>query len=161
MTEEKEKQKQKFWSLQGIVVVIVFLFVAWQLYLGLTIEEIGIPELLTIKLRQPPGKGQTVVISQDFIVGRWRVKQNFGQASNETIIDYRPDGTFTGEANGFQGGIGQRQFIQGQWYFDKISDESFQLTISSYNQQPVVSTFKIIDQNKVHNINQNYIAIRE
>jgi hypothetical protein len=161
MTEEKKQQKQSFLSLQGIALVVVVIFVASQLYLGLTIEEIGIPGILTIKLTGPRGP-QRIQLTRDFIVGNWRAKQDFDQFSRETIINYRADGTFTGNATVFQGGLGQKQFIQGRWHFVKVSDESFQLTLVSYDsQQSVADTFKIIDKNKVHNIQQNYIAVRE
>ena len=42
----------------------------------------------------------------------------------------------------------------------KLSKSTFRLELRLYNQPPWLGTFKIIDHNHIHNIDQNYIAVR-
>jgi|SRR6266851_515763 len=98
--------------------------------------------------------------SRDFIIGRWQVEQASGEVSGGTVVDYEADGTFTGSMTSFVGGIGQKERTSGRWDFEKLSRDRFRLKIRFENQTTWLGTFKIIDQDHIHNIDQNYVAVR-
>jgi hypothetical protein len=102
-----------------------------------------------------------VELSRDFIIGRWEVEQTNGDVSAGTTIDYDDDGTFTGRMTRFVGGQGERVQTAGQWRFQKLSKDTFRLKVRMDDGSTVTGTFRVIDQNRIHNIDQNYIAIRK
>jgi hypothetical protein len=83
-----------------------------------------------------------------------------GQASAGTLMDYQADGTVTGSETQFINGFGQRIPITGRWSFEALSVNTFRLGLQLQNQPPWQGTFKILDHNHIHNIDQNYIAVR-
>lgn len=104
-------------------------------------------ELAPLKPPQP---------SIDFIAGRWQVKQIRGGS----IITYKEDGKFTGQHTSSSNGIVQNQIVQGRWNFEKISNNMFRMILLFDNKSRWVGTFKIIDQNQINNIDENYTAVR-
>ena len=116
--------------------------------------------LHSIIIDKNPQITKQIRLSQDFILGRWRVEQAFGDISSVTVTSYEQDGTCSGYGytTGFQG---QRQNFRGEWKFRKISSKKFQLEILFENQKSWSSTFAMINENKIHNIDENYMAIRE
>ena len=110
--------------------------------------------------RQPVPPPNDAEVSREFMLGRWQVEQAAGQASAGTVMDYQADGTLTGSATQFINGFGQRQNLSGRWDYEKLSKSTFRLELRRNNQPPWLGTFKIIDHNHIHNIDQNYIAVR-
>ncbi len=98
--------------------------------------------------------------SRSFFIGQWQVHQVFGQVSGGTLIDYLENGRFIGEQTTFIGGIVQKVHISGVWVFQRLSDETFYLELYFDTGRRWQGRFKIIDQNRIHNIDQNYVAIR-
>ncbi len=102
----------------------------------------------------------TPTASRDFVVGRWQVEQALGQISGGTVIDYQDDGMFVGSMTQFVGGTGQKIPTRGIWKFEKLSPETFQLKVQFENSGLWQGTFRILDENHIHNIDENYIAVR-
>jgi len=98
--------------------------------------------------------------SRNFIIGRWLVDQASGEFSGGTVMDYEEDGTFSGSTTIFVGGVGQKQHTAGNWNLEKLAKDKFRLKLRFDNQTTWVGTFKIIDRDHIHNIDQNYIASR-
>jgi len=99
-------------------------------------------------------------LSADFFVGRWQVDQAQGQASAGTIINYRANGRFDGTMTQFVGDAGQRAATSGQWDFEKLSTDSFLLKLEFDNSERWQGTFRVLDANRIHNIDANYVAVR-
>lgn len=108
----------------------------------------------------PDANNGRVVSSREFMLGRWQVEQAAGQMSAGTVIDYQANGRFSGWATQFVGGSGRKMPLTGQWFFDKLSKDTFRLKILSDDQSTQEATFRIVDQDRVHNIDQNYDAVR-
>ena len=99
-------------------------------------------------------------LTRGFIIGRWQVDQVFGEISGESLMDYREDGTCNGKVAQFQGDVGKRVPQAGHWKFIKLTKDSFQLEIKFDNGAQWTGTFKILDQDHIHNIDENYVAMR-
>jgi hypothetical protein len=100
------------------------------------------------------------VVSRNFFIGRWQAQQTVGQISRETVTDYFNNGSFESEEKLFINGQGQKVKSMGRWVFNELSEQSFHLRLEFNDGQQWQGKFKIIDQNRVQNIDQNYIAIR-
>jgi hypothetical protein len=98
--------------------------------------------------------------SRNFIVGRWQVEQASGEVSGGTVVDYDEDGTFSGSMTIFVGGVGQKQHTAGLWNVEKLSKDKFRLKLQYENETTWIGTFRIIDRDHIHNIDQNYVASR-
>ena len=99
--------------------------------------------------------------TREFFAGRWRVDQDQGDRRGGTLINYLPDGQFEGTSDLFQGNTGMRQEVKGRWEIQKIGHGKFILTVSYEDGRPdFKKTFKIIDQNRIHNLDMNYDAVR-
>lgn len=99
-----------------------------------------------------PASGLTEESLRDFFLGVWRVDQR----GSGTLITYYKDGTF----QGMQYGGGPAR-TRGRWRLEPIGPNVFQLFLN-YDKLPSWrGTFKIIDRDRIHNIDQNYIATRE
>lgn len=100
--------------------------------------------------------------SRDFMVGRWQAEQEptAGVLSGGSVLDFLDDGTFDGTATTFVVGIGRKQRLAGRWDFEKLSKETFRLKLRFDNQSTWLGTFKIIDQDHIHNVKENYISVR-
>jgi hypothetical protein len=109
---------------------------------------------------QQPEQPTLNEVSRSFMIGRWQVEQAAGDVSGGTLMDYDDDGTFSGTMTTFVGGVGEKQHTAGYWNFQKLSKDTFRLRLQFDNQSTWVGTFKIIDHDHIHNIDQNYIATR-
>lgn len=98
--------------------------------------------------------------TRDFVLGRWQVEQAAGQASSGTVMDFQADGTVTGSATQFINGFGRKVPLAGRWSFEALSANTFRMALELQNQPQQQATFKIIDHNHIHNIDQNYVAVR-
>jgi hypothetical protein len=99
--------------------------------------------------------------SREFFVGRWRVDQDQGDRSGGTLITYLPDGQFVGTNELFRGGIGTKEETRGKWDIQKIAANKFILTVHfDHGRKEFKKTFKIVDQNRIHNVDMNYDAVR-
>jgi len=141
------------------VAVVILVLVAYQVYTGVTMKKVGLFGMY-IEFGDRTSEPKKPEASREFIVGRWQVEQEFGQASGETSIDYQQDGTFTGTLKAFQGESGQKRPAAGWWEVDKLSAETFRLRIRFTNNETWQGTFRIFDQNHIQNIDENYIAVR-
>ncbi len=104
--------------------------------------------------------------SRDFIVGRWQVEQTVGIVSGESLLSatggseiiYETDGKFIGSQ--FIGN--QKVLIEGHWEFTRLSKDTFRLQVQFDDQKIPIwrGDFQIVDQDRIHNIEQNYDAFR-
>jgi hypothetical protein len=110
-------------------------------------------------LRTPEQPSPTEA-SRDFMIGRWQVEQASGEVSGGSLMDYEENGTFTGSMTVFVNGSGQKQSRTGSWDVQKLSKDTFRLRLEFDDDTTWVGKFKIIDADRIHNIDQNYIAVR-
>jgi hypothetical protein len=89
---------------------------------------------------------------RDFFLGTWRVDQ----LGSGTLVTYYKDGAFQGTQYG-----GGPKRTSGKWRFEPLGADVFRLSLTYDNLPPWRGTFKIIDRDHIHNIDQNYMAIRE
>jgi len=100
------------------------------------------------------------VASDDFFVGRWRVDQEIGTVSGENVVDYYRNGRFEGRSIAGSGNQGQKKLESGKWELEKLSDRTFRLTLMNDDGTHWTGKFKILDQNHIQNIDENYVAER-
>jgi hypothetical protein len=114
----------------------------------------------TVSHPEPP---KAPVASREFFLGRWRVDQEnvLGQGVHSVnTATYFDNGRFEGHdlvANSYQGGDIKES---GTWEVERLSDQSFQLSLHFDNGTAWKGEFRIIDQDHIHNIGDNYIAER-
>jgi hypothetical protein len=77
-----------------------------------------------------------------------------------TIIDYFDNGSFSGSGQSFQGENGRRLPVLGQWGFARLARDKFRLTVRFSNGQEWNGDFTIINRDRIHNIDENYDAVR-
>ena len=109
---------------------------------------------------QKPEQTTSAEASRDFMVGRWHVDQTYGETSVRTLVNYEDDGTYHGSTTTFVGGSEKKQYWSGNWSLEKLSKDTFHLKLLANNQVAWEGTFKITDQDHIHNIDQNYDAVR-
>jgi hypothetical protein len=100
------------------------------------------------------------VASSDFFVGRWRVDQVVGSVSGGNVVDYFKNGRFEGQQLMVSGNMGQKIGESGVWEVEKLSNQSFRLKLVFDNGTQWTGKFRIIDQNHIHNVDENYVAER-
>ena len=98
--------------------------------------------------------------TRQFFVGRWQVEQKIGGIEGSTFVDYFDDGNFSGREETFQGEQGGRTKVSGTWDFVKLADNQFRLTLHSANGNQWQGTFRIVDHDRIHNMDDNYDAVR-
>jgi len=175
-----ENQNQGGFNARPFVVFVVLVILAMVVYQFLTggvFKEVTIANLFHIIFVTPtptpsispqpvvtvtptPTPVSRVELSRDFVVGTWRAEREDEDAAIGTDIDFEEDGRFSGQTMQFVGAVGQRAAAAGSWKFQKLSNNSFRLTMRYDNQLTDTATFKVIDENRVHNIKENYIAVR-
>ena len=162
MTEKQNPRNSNARPSATWVVLILLALVGYQVYSGVALKKVGVPGVFEIDFadRPAPPIPAPPEASRNYMLGRWQVEQAFDQVSGGTVIDYQADGTLIGTMTQFVGGSGQKQHTRGRWEFKRLSKDKFQLAIQLENQSTWLGTFKILDQNRVHNIDQNYIAVR-
>jgi len=98
--------------------------------------------------------------SPAFMVGRWQVEQKIGGLEGGTYIDYFKNSSFSGREEVFSNGQGKRVETNGKWKLEETTTNTFLLTLSSNNGSTWSGNFRILDENRVHNIDENYDAVR-
>ena len=112
-------------------------------------------------VRQPnPQPGGTPEASREFVVGRWQVEQAVAGAESGTFVDYATDGHFTGKQEMFVNGAGRREPVSGTWDFAKLAKDQFKMEFKFDNGTLWTATFRILDRDHIHNLDQNYVAVR-
>ena len=147
-------------TVQTIVMVGMLVLIAYQVYKGLMFQEIGFGPF-TIKFTQPsPRPSETPDASREFFVGRWQVEQQNAVFRGATFMDYFEDGSFSGWEEAFQGGTGRRVDRTGEWKFARLAKDRFRLILKFSNGRQWNGDFTIINHDRIHNINENYDAVR-
>lgn len=162
MTRNQDQGGLYVWGGGKWVILILLALVAYQIYSGVALKKIDVPGLFEISFADKPNTvlDEQPEITRDFFIGRWQVVQDYGSVSGGSIIDYQGDGRFIGKITQFEGSNGQKQVTKGRWDFEKLSKENFRLQLVFDNQLTWLGNFKMIDQDHIHNIDQNYIAVR-
>ena len=144
------------------VLLILLALVAYQVYSGVALKKVGVPGVFEVDFADRPAPPPVAipVASRVFVIGRWKVDQAIGQVSGDTTITYGADGTFTGTATQFVGDVGQKQKTRGRWNFEKQTSDTFRLNVQFDDGAAWTGTFKILDQDRIHNVDQNYVAVR-
>ncbi len=109
--------------------------------------------------QQNPQPG-TPEASREFVVGRWQVEQASLGAEGGSFVDYGDDGRFTGKQEVFVNGQGVRQPVSGTWTFARLAKDQFRMELKLDNGQPWKGTFRILDRDHIHNLGENYVAVR-
>ena len=99
-------------------------------------------------------------VTREFIVGRWLVEQKFGDVEGGSYIVYNDDGSFKGMTEYFYQGSGKRIPVGGQWRMVQLSKDEFRITLKYDAGNQYQAVFKIIDKNRVQNVDENYLAVR-
>jgi hypothetical protein len=107
----------------------------------------------------------TPQVSRSYFIGRWEVQQSFNQTNGETVsgenvVDYFENGRFEGKGTIFRNNQGNKNYSSGHWEFEKLSDKTFRLKLNYDNGIQWQGSFKMIDQNRIQNIDLNYIVDR-
>lgn len=111
--------------------------------------------------QQNPQPEGTPEVSRDFVVGRWQVEQSMGgNAEGGTFVDYANDGRFSGKQEAFLNGVGRRETINGTWDIAKVAKDQFKLHLKFDTGNEWSGTFRILDRNHIHNLDQNYVSVR-
>ena len=111
-------------------------------------------------LRQQNPQPATPEASRSFVIGRWQVEQAVAGLEGATFVDYGEDGRFTGKQESFMNGNGVREPVNGMWQFEKLGKDQFRLDVTFDDGRPWKSTFRILDHDHIHNLDQNYVAVR-
>lgn len=98
--------------------------------------------------------------TRQFFRGRWQVEQKIAGIEGGSFIDYSDDGRFSGRQEAFLGGQGGRIQVSGLWDFTKLARDQFRLTLSFDNGNQWQGTFRILGHDRIHNIDENYDAVR-
>jgi hypothetical protein len=152
-------------SLMCLIVGIVSLGLfrnspVWAKLLVFLIMLGGVFGFGTAVLRQQNPRPAEPEASRDFIIGRWQVEQAVAGLEGGSFVDYSEDGRFTGKQETFMNGNGVRQSVSGMWQFEKLGKDQFRLAWMFDNGQQWKSTFRILDRDHIHNLDQNYVAVR-
>jgi hypothetical protein len=101
-------------------------------------------------------------ISRKTFAGRWQVQQNLGQVSGATFMDWHENGTFEGTFQQFINATGQGQQLtrSGTWDLVRLASDQFRLEADFSDDEHWTGTFQVLGPDKIHNIDQNYVAIR-
>ena len=98
--------------------------------------------------------------SRDFLVGRWQVEQKIAGLEGGSYIDYAEDGRFSGRQEAFVNGQGERVNVSGTWEVSKLGRDQFRLELEFDTGGQWQGAFQILGQNRIHNRDENYIAVR-
>lgn len=108
----------------------------------------------------PSAPSAAVEATRAFVVGRWVVEQSGGGNQVRSSADYLEDGTFSGTQQAFQGAAGARVAVGGEWDFQKLGPDRFRLDLTFQDGRRWQGTFKILDPDHIHNVDENYVAVR-
>ena len=98
--------------------------------------------------------------SREFVIGRWQVEQAVAGAEGGSFVDYADDGRFIGKQEVFVNGTGRRQPVSGTWDLAKLAKDQFKLELKFDNGTQWSGTFRILDRDHIHNLGENYVAVR-
>jgi len=98
--------------------------------------------------------------TRQFVIGRWQVELKAGDFEGGSFIDYLEDGSFSGMRQSFKEGRGERLPVSGAWNFTKLAKDQFRMTLNFDTDGQWRGNFRILDYNRIHNINENYVAVR-
>lgn len=98
--------------------------------------------------------------TRQFIVGRWQVEQKIADMEGGSFIDYFEDGTFFGRRERFKEGLGERIKVSGTWDFMRLAADQFRMTLKFNDGEQWQGSFRIVDHEHIHNVDENYIAVR-
>jgi hypothetical protein len=163
MTDQQptDKSKSSFSMTSSMVAVLGMLgFLTFEAYQGAKFCEFGIPGVFVSKISCPSTESRMPEATRDFFVGRWQVDQKIGNSTGATSVDYLSDGTFAGYQTQFTDGSGKREDIHGTWVFRRLDKEKFHLDTTFDDGRTWSGDFDVVDANRVHNFDTNYIAIR-
>lgn len=96
----------------------------------------------------------------EFIVGQWQNDQKIGAIEAGSIITYSEDGSFSGIEESFVNGQGGRIQVKGTWEFMQLAPDKVRITLKFNDGKQWQGTFKIINRNRIHIIEENYDAVR-
>jgi len=111
-------------------------------------------------VRQQNPQPWTPEASREFVIGRWEVEQKIIGTEGGSYVDYGEDGKFTGRQEAFVNGQGERRQVNGSWSYAKTAKDQFRLDVMFDNGQQWKGTFRILDHDHIHNLDENYVAIR-
>jgi hypothetical protein len=98
--------------------------------------------------------------TREFAIGRWQVDQKVGDMEGGSYVDYNEDGSFSGKLQQFYQGQGQRVPVHGQWNLTKLGKDEFRVTWKFDDGRQSQAVFKILDRNRVQNLDENYVSVR-
>jgi len=104
--------------------------------------------------------GQAPEATREFVIGRWQVEQKIAGMEGGSFVDYLEDGSFSGRQEAFINGQGGRVPVSGMWDFTKLSKDRFRLSLNFSNGAGWLGTFRIVDHDRIHNMDENYDAVR-
>lgn len=111
-------------------------------------------------LRQQNPQPAAPEASRKFVVGRWQVEQAIAGAEGGSFVDYDENGRFSGKQETFVNGQGIRRPVSGTWQFAQSGKDQFQLNLTFDSGEQWTGMFRILDRDHIHNLDQNYVAVR-
>ena len=99
-------------------------------------------------------------VTRDYLVGRWQVEQKVGGLEGGSYVDYLDDGSFSGRQEVFVDGQGERVNVSGTWAFSKLDRDQFRLELNLDSGEHWRGVFRILGPDRIHNKDENYIAVR-
>lgn len=96
----------------------------------------------------------------EFVTGRWQVEQKIAGFEGGSFIDYSEDGSFSGRQEAFIQGQGGRVQVSGAWEFTRLGKDKFRIMLNFDNGIQWQGTFRILSNDRIHNIDENYVAVR-
>jgi len=103
---------------------------------------------------------QVPAASREFFLGKWQVEQAHSEMEGATFMEYFEDGTFSGKVHQFTKDGGSRFPISGSWKFIRINNDQFRVALSPGDGPEITARFRVLDLNRIHNVEQNYVAVR-
>jgi len=97
---------------------------------------------------------------RDLIVGQWQNGQRIGDIEADSVITYFEDGTFSGAEDSFIKGQGGRKQVMGTWEFTQLAPNKIRIALKFDDGKQWQGSFRIINRNRAHNIEENYDSIR-
>ena len=98
--------------------------------------------------------------TRQFVSGRWQVEQKVAGIEGGSFIDYSEDGSFSGRQETFINGKGGRERVKGSWDFMRLDRDQFRITLTFDNGNQWRGTFRVLGYDRIHNIDENYDAVR-
>jgi hypothetical protein len=132
----------------------------WARLFVFTLLLVGVGGFGAAALRQQAPQTAAAEASREFIVGRWQVEQVVAGGEGGSFVDYGDDGRFTGKQEAFVNGNGVRQPVGGTWHFGKLAKDQFRMDLVFDDGRQWNGTFRILDHEHIHNLGENYVAIR-